>query len=197
MRIISVIAVLVLMSALAAPASAGMVEDCNQRDDPDLKIGGCTAMIRSGEYSGRDLAAAYNNRGNSYGRLGESAQAIKDYDQALRLDPGYALVYRNRGRTYHRLGEYRRAIKNYDQALRIDPGFADAFQNRGVTYESLGDFERAAQDWEQAIRVVGASRATWWQDYMKGKGLYAGAVDGIFGPATRRALLACAIDPAC
>jgi hypothetical protein len=52
-------------------------------------------------------------------------------------------------------------------------------------------------DWEQAIQIDGAPRAKWWQEYMKGKGQYSGAIDGIFGPATRRALLACAIDPAC
>ena len=163
MRIIAAIAVVTLIAAIAQPASAGMVGDCNQSADPDLQMGGCTAVIQSGEISGRHLAIAYNSRGTAYG---------------------------NQGR-------YRRAIADYDEAIRINPGYAIAYQNRGVTYESLGDFERAASDWEQAIRVDGASRATWWQDYMKGKGLYAGAVDGIFGPATRRALLACAIDPAC
>jgi len=32
---------------------------------------------------------------------------------------------------------------------------------------------------------------------MKGKGHYAGAIDGVFNPGLRRDLLACAIDPAC
>jgi hypothetical protein len=48
MDLISLIAVMVLMSALAEPASAGIVEDCEQGYDQDLNIGGCTAVIQSG-----------------------------------------------------------------------------------------------------------------------------------------------------
>ncbi len=190
-------ATLAALLALAAPARAGISEDCVQIDDPDLKVGGCTAVIRSGEWSGKNLSWAYNNRGYAFSDLGEHRRAIEDYDQALRLDPDNALAYNNRGYAYDDLGEYRRAILDYDKALRLDPGYADAYQNRGVSYENLGDYERAARDWEQAIGIDGASRVKWWQDYMKGRGHYAGAIDGIFGPGTRRGLLACAVDPAC
>ena len=162
MRIFALIAVVIFVSSLTAPARADMVDDCNQDYDWDLRIGGCTAMIRSGQYSQENLAKAYSHRG------------IANRD----------------------LGEYRRAIEDYDQALRLDPGDADYYQNRGISYEYLGDYERAARDWEQAIRIDGAW-AIWWQEYMKGKGHYAGAIDGIFGPGTRIGLLACARDPNC
>lgn len=48
-------------SGARAPAQAGlaeMVEACNQARDPDLKAGGCTVVIRSGEFSGGNLARA-------------------------------------------------------------------------------------------------------------------------------------------
>ena len=231
MRILSLITVMLFVSSLAAPARAGMVADCNQESDPELRISGCTAVIHSGEYSGEDLAAAYNNRGFSYDDLGEYRLAIKDFDEALRLDPNYAYAYNNRGVAYDNLGEHRRAIQDYDQALRFDPGYAiaynsrgnayellgehrraiedfnealrldpgygNAYQNRGVAYENLGDYDHAARDWEQAIRIDGASRARWWQEYMKARGHYSGAIDGIFDPGTRADLLACARDPNC
>ena len=163
MRICTLIAVVMFLSALTAPARADMADDCLQEQDHDLRIGGCTAAIRSGEWQGKDLAWAYNNRANAYSSL----------------------------------GQYRRAIEDYDQALRLDPGLAAAYKNRGVAHEFLGAYDRAAWDWEQAIRIDGASRAKPWQEYLKSKGHYSGAIDGIFGPATRRGLLACAIDPAC
>ena len=108
-----------------------------------------------------------------------------------------AWAYYNRGSAYDDLGDHRRAIEDYTQALRLDPGDGSAYQNRGVSHESLGEYARAAADWERAIRIDGASRAEWWQNYMKGKGHYAGAIDGVFTPGLRRDLLACAIDPAC
>ena len=81
MRIFSLIAVVLFVSSLATPARAGMMEDCVQYRDSDLRISGCTAMIRSGQFSDRNLSAAYNNRGNAYTALGEHRRAIENYDQ--------------------------------------------------------------------------------------------------------------------
>ena len=54
MRIFSLIAVMVLfVSSLAAPAWAGMVEDCNQDYDRGLSIGGCTPVGRGRPVSRR------------------------------------------------------------------------------------------------------------------------------------------------
>jgi tetratricopeptide (TPR) repeat protein len=231
MRIFMLIAVVLFSSVLAAPARAGMLEDCMQGFNPDLTISGCTAVIRSGQYSGRNLAVAHTNRGNAYNRLSKYRRAIEDFDHALQLDPDYALAYNsrgiaytslgehrwaiedfdrtlrlspgdagfynNRGIAYHRLGEFARAIEDYGHALRLNPGFAEAYYNRGNSYQSLGEYERAAGEWEQVIRLGGAPQATRWQKYLKGRGHYSGAIDSIFGPGTRRALLVCARDPSC
>jgi len=191
------IAVVVVLSAVAAPARAGMVEDCVQALDWNLTIGGCTAAIRSGQWQGKNLAWAYTNRGLAYDNLGEYRRAIQDFDQALRLDPGDAFAYNGRGSAYRKLGEYRRAIEDFDQAIRLDPGYALAYNIRGLSYESLGEYERAAGDWEQAIRIDGASRAKPWQGYLNSKGHYAEAIDGVYGPDTERGLVACARDPDC
>ena len=122
MRIIAAIAVVTLIAAIAQPASAGMVENCFLGQYPDVRLLGCTAIIRSGEYSGKDLALAYKNRGKAYFNLGKHRRAIESYDQALRIDPEYQSAYSGRGYAYDGLGEYRRAIQDFDQALRIYPG---------------------------------------------------------------------------
>ncbi len=187
MRILSLIAVVLFVSSLTAPARAGMVEYCNHMRDPDLGIGGCTAVIRSGEYSGKNLAIAYNNRGNAYANLGEYRRAIQDYDQALRLDPGYAVAYYNRGLAYSDLGEYRRAIEDYDQALRLDPGLAQAYIGRANAHCELGMNEASLDDRMQTLRL-GALAAKDVQRFLRGRGFYKGAIDGDFGPASQKAL---------
>ena len=87
---------LATLLTLAAPARAGMVEDCVQSHDRDVQIVGCTAAIRSGQWQGKELAWAYNHRGAAYRILGDYSRAIEDYDQALRLDPNLAQAYQNR-----------------------------------------------------------------------------------------------------
>ncbi len=85
MRSFSLIDVVLLMSSLAAPARAGKVGVCVQDSDLDLSIGGCIAVICSGQYSGRKLAVAYYNRGLAYSRLDNAARAIEDYNEVLRI----------------------------------------------------------------------------------------------------------------
>ncbi len=153
MRIFSLIAVELFVFSLAACAGVGMTEDCEQDREWGLKIGGCTAVISSGQRSGKGLAVAYYNRGIAYRHLGEYRRAIEDYDQTLRLDPNFAVAYNNRGNAYVDLGEYRRAIEDYDQTLRLDPNFAVAYSNRGNAYVYLGDPARGIEDLDQALRL--------------------------------------------
>ena len=180
-------AALAALLALAAPARAGMVEDCVQGRDPDLTISGCTAVIRSGQYSGRNLVVAYYSRGLAYHRLGDPARGIEDFDRAIRLDPGLAIPYNDRGAAYHKLGEHARAIEDYDQALRLNPGFAIAYDNRAIARCRLGQVEASVSDRMQAIRL-GAFTAKDVQSYLRDRGFYKGAIDGNFGPASQQAL---------
>src|SRR5471032_1886728 len=76
----------------------------------DVQISGCTAVIQSGNYSGMNLAWAFNNRGNAYTEKKEYDRAIADYDQAIRLNPKYALVFDGRGINYKNKGQLDRAI---------------------------------------------------------------------------------------
>ncbi len=153
MRLFSLIALVLFVSSLAAPARAGMVEDCAQEPDPDLGLSACTAAIQSGQLSDKALAEAYNNRGIAYSNLGDHARAIQEFDQALRLDPSLSFAFSNRGIAYSELGKYRRAFEDYDQALRLDPTLVHTRNNRGNAYASIGDYARAIADYDEALRL--------------------------------------------
>ena len=64
--IVAIVASLAVLLALAPLARAGMAEDCVQDRDLDLGINGCTAVISSGRWQGKELAWAYVNRGFAY-----------------------------------------------------------------------------------------------------------------------------------
>jgi tetratricopeptide (TPR) repeat protein len=156
MRIFSLIAVLLFMSSLAVPARAGMEEDgedCMQNRDLDRQLRGCTAAIRSGQWQGKGLAAAYHNRCWANNQVGNHHKAIEDCNQALRLDPSSASAYINRGSAYDNLGEYSQAIEDFDEALRLDPDDAVAYRNRGLAYRNLGNLHRAIEEFDQALRI--------------------------------------------
>jgi len=101
----------------------------------DTVISGCTALIQSGNYRGRDLSTVFVTRATAYQREGQLERAIQDYDEAIRLDPSSATAYYNRGVAYGIKGEWDRAIEDYNQALRHHPNDAAAFRSRGLAYQ--------------------------------------------------------------
>jgi Tfp pilus assembly protein PilF len=119
--------------------------------------------------------------------LGEPRRAVEDYDRALQIDPDIAPAYIGRGSAYALLGDHARAIENFDRALRLDPGFAPTYVGSAIAQCLLGKGELSFDDWMQALRL-GALTAESLQGDLRDYGFYKGAIDGDFGPASRKAL---------
>jgi lipoprotein NlpI len=125
----------------------------NLHNDPDLRIGACTAIIQSGREATDDLAAAFNNRCAGHNDNRDYGLAIDDCDQAIKLQPRNAVAFNNRGLAYYGNGQYDRAIQDYDQAVSINSDYAAAFNNRGNAYRDKGQYDRAIQDYDQATSL--------------------------------------------
>ncbi len=122
-------------------------------NDPDLSIGGCTAIIQAGGETNVNLAIAFTNRGIAYNDKRQYDRAIQDFDQAIRLNPSHADAWASRGNAYQEKGEHDKAIADFDRVLRLTPNDASAFYNRGNGYFGKGQYDRAIQDYDQASRL--------------------------------------------
>ena len=80
-------------------------------------------------------------------------RAIEDYNQAIRLNPNFALAFYNRGLAYARKFQFERAIEDYNEAIRLAPKYAPAFTNRGLAKFNTRQYDRAIEDFDQAIRL--------------------------------------------
>ena len=153
MAALRILAGAIMLAGLALHAAlADAVDDCRQGANPELAIGACTEVIRSGDYQGAELAWAFNNRGLSYADVSEIDRAVQDYDQAIALDPNHASAFNNRGNAYKDLGNFDQAMRDYNRALAIDPVYATAYYNRGILHRKLRDPASAVRDYDQAIR---------------------------------------------
>ena len=65
-------------------------------------------------------------------------EAIKACDEAIRLDPKYALAWNNNGKALGNQGRLDEAIKAFDEAIRLDPNYAGAWNNKGMALKLLG-----------------------------------------------------------
>ena len=94
-----------------------------------------------------------NNRGLAYKNLGDYPQAIKDFDEAIRIKPEYAEAYYNRGLAHKALGNAGQAIADYSRAISIKPNMAEAYNNRGNAYGESGDCNLALMDFKAALEI--------------------------------------------
>ena len=78
---------------------------------------------------------------------------MKDFTDALRLDPKMAQTYSNRGAIYHKLGQNDRAIADDTRAIKLDPSVPEYFDNRGLSEADNNDYDRAIADYNEAIRI--------------------------------------------
>lgn len=76
------------------------------------------------EYSFHFLAQC--NLGLAYHNLKQYDKAIKNYQSALRIDPGAADVYLELARIYAKTGKKDEALRNVEQALKYVPDYQEA-----------------------------------------------------------------------
>src|SRR5271166_5333011 len=148
------VCVFAISASFAANAKRDRDWDACNGSDPDAGIVGCTNVINRGKRETQsDRATAYNNRGYSYAQNDDHDRAIADYNEAIRLDPNFALAFVNRGWSYERKGQYDRALADYDEAIEADPKYSLAYNNRGWIRHLQGDYDRAIADYVEAIRL--------------------------------------------
>lgn len=101
---------------------------------------------------------AWFGMGTTAHGLKDTAKAKLGYDNALRLNPNYALGWFQRGNLFRERGLLPAALADYSQGITLAGGYVQLFEARAQTYLLSGRYVEAKEDAEQAIRLD-ASRA--------------------------------------
>lgn len=99
------------------------------------------------------LISAYFRRGFIRSRQNNLKGAIRDYNQALKLNPNGADIYLNRGFIFLQKGQFKKAIKDYNQVLELNPDFVEAYFYRGLVRFQKKDLNDAIKDYNQALKL--------------------------------------------
>jgi tetratricopeptide (TPR) repeat protein/mono/diheme cytochrome c family protein len=84
---------------------------------------------------------------------GDTAGALRAYEEAVAADANDAAARLGRGDAYRRAGDMGRALADYDEAVRLDPRSALARNNRGLVHYRQGEHDSAIADYTEAIRL--------------------------------------------
>ena len=96
---------------------------------------------------------AHNNLGDALDRKGNSDEAIKQFQEAIRLKPDFAEAHYNFGNVLDRRGQTDEAINQYQEAIRLKPEYAKAHNNLGLSLDRKGRTEEAIAQYQEAIRL--------------------------------------------
>jgi serine/threonine protein kinase/tetratricopeptide (TPR) repeat protein len=99
------------------------------------------------------LAKTAFDRAYAEAEKNDYQSAIRDYTEAIRLDPDDSSAHNNRGNAYRELQQYDNALNDYNEALRLKPDNAFAHNGRGNVYEDTGQYDKAISDYAEAIRL--------------------------------------------
>jgi len=83
----------------------------------------------------------------------ECDKALKDLDQATKLDPEFAFGYVQRGILFREQGKQGAALKDLNRAVELDNRYGLAHAERGEFFRQTGDTERALEDFNRAIEL--------------------------------------------
>jgi len=98
---------------------------------------------------------AHNNLGfELHDQPGRSADAVAEYEAALRLKPDYADAHNNLGFVWQQTpGQLDAAIREYQAAIRAAPDHAEFYYNLGNALSAEGRTPEAIAQYEQALRL--------------------------------------------
>ncbi len=99
------------------------------------------------------LANCWNNLGLLAGREGRTAEAIGDFQEALRLSPDHLIALSNLGSAYRQQKQWDDARTTYESALALSPNDADANYGLGMVYAQNDDTARAFECLQRALKA--------------------------------------------
>ncbi len=103
--------------------------------------------------SDSEKAKEYYFSGNKAFEAGDYKTAQKQYQKAIKEDPGWVLPYDNLGLTYRKSDKYKKAVKCFEKSLKIFPEGWIALQNQAAAYTFLNNYIYAMNNYDMLINL--------------------------------------------
>lgn len=119
-----------------------------------LALSACaTTAPQSGvESAARHRAEIHTELGSGYYAKGLLANALDAFNEATRIDPGYAVPYAGLGLVHASLNQDDEAQRSFDRALQLDPQSSETHNNYGTFLCSRGRIDESVKEFLTAVK---------------------------------------------
>ena len=83
----------------------------------------------------------------------QSTEAVYHFEEAIRLNPGYAEAYNSLGTVLISQNKVKAAIEHFRLARQLKPTYAEAYNNLGLALIRSGGLSEAIRNFEHAVRL--------------------------------------------
>ena len=98
-------------------------------------------------------AVAWSNKGAALDDQGKHDEAIKAYDEAIRLDPNDANAWYNKGVSLLKQGKFNESLQVLNKTIELEPDLAMAWCAKGFVLGKLGEYNESIQAFDKAIEL--------------------------------------------
>lgn len=125
--------------------------DCRRSWDAAVSTRACTEIIADGAYSPEQKAEAFRRLGNAKAEAGALDDALRDFDNAIKLRSDDAVAYAARGEVRLSRRDTSGAIADFTTAIRFNPRSAEYLVARGHAQMVDGRPDDAIADFSAAL----------------------------------------------
>lgn len=101
----------------------------------------------------KNLAIALQQRGTAEMTAQKWPEAMKDFSEAIRLEPKNAAVYERRAYVEMKQGENDKALADYTEAIKLSPEDPRYYSIRAYLYELKQDYKNSMADTEKVLKL--------------------------------------------
>jgi|EP01049_Picozoa_sp_SAG25_P000163 Tfp pilus assembly protein PilF len=146
------------------PATVGFTVAAERQQEHDISVAMAAPLAPPSDSSDDAATATYlaqrglgtlaeGGVGGAGGGRPSAKDALRDFDEATKLDPTLSMAYYGRGSYYISLEQYEEAAQQLDEAVRLNALDAMAWFSRGEVHRILGRHQLALRDLDEAIRL--------------------------------------------
>jgi tetratricopeptide (TPR) repeat protein len=121
--------------------------------DPQWATEAITACDRAKELN-PELSSVHTTLGLIYHGTGKDSEAVKSFEEALRLEATNDTASRGLGATYQSLGKFKQAEETYRHAIEIRPDYWGGYLDLGIFFYKRGQLDQAAEQFRKVIQLV-------------------------------------------